>query len=168
MKIFLGSDHVGIKQKEKVKVFLENAGYEVDDCGAHTYDKDDDYPDFIGKAAKGVSKDPDNSLGIVFGGSGQGEAIVSNKYNGVRCALFYSKAIPTESINIEGSKSRDPYEMLKLTREHNSANMLSIGIRFLNDEEILTAIRLWLNAAAATEPRHKRRIEKIKAIEKSR
>jgi len=168
MKIFLGSDHAGVKIKETVKSFLEGEGYEVQDCGAYNYDKYDDYPDFIGKAAKGVSKDPENALGIVFGGSGQGEAIVSNKYNGVRCALFYSKAIPTESINIEGNLSSDPYEMLKLTREHNSANMLSIGIRFLKEEEILTAIKLWLNAPLATETRHKRRIDKIKAIEKSR
>src|SRR5581483_3001886 len=87
MKIYLGTDHAGFELKEKLKTFLQEKGYEVEDCGAYSFDKEDDYPDFIGKTAEKVSQSP-NDFGIVIGGSGQGEAMVANKYNNVRCALF--------------------------------------------------------------------------------
>ena len=83
MKVFLGTDHAGFELKEKIKSYLQELGYEVEDCGAFTFDKNDDYPDFIARAAMGVSKDPD-SRGIVFGKSGAGEAIVANKIKGIR------------------------------------------------------------------------------------
>src|SRR2546429_356366 len=98
MKVFLATDHTGVELKNKVLEFLQKEGYEAVDCGAYTYDKDDDYPDFIGKAAEEVSRDPENSRGIIFGGSGQGEAMVANKYKGVRCALFYTPALPTQAV----------------------------------------------------------------------
>jgi ribose 5-phosphate isomerase B len=129
MKVFLATDHTGLELKNKAKVFLQGLGYEVEDCGAYEVDKNDDYPDFIGKAAENVSKDPENVKGIIFGGSGQGEAMVANKFKGVRCALFYSKAVPVQSVNAEGRESNDPFEIIKLTREHNLANMLSLGVR---------------------------------------
>jgi ribose 5-phosphate isomerase B len=100
-----------------------------------------------------------------LGGSGQGEAMVANKFKNVRCALFYAPAVPTQAVNVEGTKSTDPFEMLKLTREHNGANMLSIGFRFVKDEDVFTAIKLWLKAPDPTVERHMRRIEKIKAFE---
>jgi len=78
MKVYLATDHAGFDLKEKIKEFLKQEGYEVEDCGAHTLDPEDDYPDFISKAAKSVSKDPE-SKAIILGGSGQGEAIVANK-----------------------------------------------------------------------------------------
>lgn len=165
MKVFLGTDHTGLEIKNNVMKYLQGLGYDVEDCGAYEYDKDDDYPDFIGKAAQAVSKDPQNCRGIVFGGSGQGEAMVANKYKGVRCALFYSKAVPAQAIDVTGQKSEDPFEILKLTKLHNGANMLSIGIRFLTEEEIKKAIKVWLEAPDAHEERHLRRIEKIKKIE---
>lgn len=166
MKIFLATDHAGLDIKNNVHKVLKELGYEVEDCGAFEPDPDDDYPDFISVAAKKVSEDPDNHRGIIFGGSGQGEAIVANKFSGVRCALFYSPAFAKVAINIEGDKSTDPFEILKLTREHNNANMLSIGFRFLKEEDIMAAIKVWLEAPGASAERHLRRIEKIKQLEK--
>jgi ribose 5-phosphate isomerase B len=166
MKVYLATDHTGIELKNKVITFLQKEGYETVDCGAYEYDKYDDYPDWIGKAAQKVSEDP-QERGIIFGGSGQGEAMVANKFKNVRCALFYTPAIPTQSVNIEGDKSTDPFEILKLSREHNQANMLSIGFRFVKDNDVLQAVKIWLETPDPTEERHKRRVEKIKKIENS-
>lgn len=166
MKIYLATDHTGLSLKNKVLLFLQNKGHDVEDCGAYSVDNDDDYPDWIGKAALKVSQNP-LAKGIIFGGSGQGEAMVANKYHNVRCALFYSPAVATQAIDIEGEKSTDPYEILKLTRVHNGANMLSIGFRFITEEEVYTAIDVWLNTPDPTEERHKRRIDKIKKIEET-
>ncbi len=163
--IYLATDHTGFELKNEVKEFLQEKGYEVEDCGSYEYDKDDDYPDFIAKAAEKVSQDS-GSLGIVFGGSGQGEAIVANKFPNVRCALFYSLATPLGVADISGRESSDPFEILKLTREHNQANMLSIGVRFLKKEDVLKAILAWIEAPTKAEERHLRRVEKIKNIEK--
>ena len=165
MKIYLATDHAGLDLKNKVKNFLEKENYQVEDCGAYQYDKEDDYPDFIHKAAQAVSQDPENSKGIVFGGSGQGEAIVANKSPKVRCALFYAPAIPAHSINAEGDQSTDPFEMLRLTRDHNNSNMLSIGFRFVKEEDVLKAVKIFLTSPGPTAERHLRRIGKISKIE---
>jgi ribose 5-phosphate isomerase B len=164
MKVYLGTDHTGFEIKNKIKAYLEDKGHEVIDCGAHEYDKDDDYPDFIGKAAEGVSGDT-GSMGIVFGGSGQGEAMVANKYKGVRCALFYSPAVAPGVIDVGGGVSTDPFEMLRLTRAHNNSNVLSIGVRFLIEEQIIQAVDTFLDAPFTKEERHVRRIDKISQIE---
>lgn len=164
MKVYLGTDHSGFEMKNKIKGYLEGEGYEVVDCGAHKYDKDDDYPDFIGEAAEGVVKDP-GSMGIVIGGSGQGEAMVANKIKGVRCALFYSPAVPAAAIDISGKQSEDPFEMLRLTREHNNSNVLALGIRFLKEDNIFKAIKIFLESPYSGGERHARRIKKIKEIE---
>lgn len=164
MKVYIATDHAGFELKEKVKAFLEKEGYEVVDCGAYQFEKEDDYPLFIGKAAENVSKDV-MSRGIVFGGSGQGEAIVANKYKGVRCALFYSLCAPIGATDVSGKISSDPFEMLRLTREHNDSNMLSLGARFLKEEEAIKAVKIFLEAQFSREERHKRRIEMIKEIE---
>ncbi len=146
MKVFLATDHAGFEMKEKIKEFLKKEGYEVEDCGAFQFDKDDDYPDFISKAAEAVSKDPNNSKAIILGGSGQGEAIVANKFPNVRAAVYHGK-VP---------------EMPKLTREHNDSNILSLGARFLTVKEAIEAVKLFLETPFSEEPRHVRRIEKIK------
>jgi ribose 5-phosphate isomerase B len=166
MKVYLATDHVGFELKNKLKAFLTEKGYEVEDCGADSFNKDDDYPDFISKAAKAVSESPD-SRGIIFGGSGQGEAIVANKFKNVRCALFYSKAVPLKETDITGKESSDPLEMIKLTREHNNANMLSIGVRFVDEEDVFKVVEMWLATEFSKVERHVRRIEKIKDIERS-
>lgn len=165
MKIYLATDHTGIDIKNKVKEFLQKEGHKVEDCGAYEFDKNDDYPDFISKAAEGVSIDPSNSRGIIFGGSGQGEAMLANKYPGVRCALFYSPAMPAQAVNVEGRRSEDPFEILKLTREHNWANMLSLGARFLKEKDVLKAVKIWLESPDPKDERHIRRVEKIEKIE---
>lgn len=165
MKVYLAADHTGVQLKDKVYKMLMETGFDAVDCGAFEYNKYDDYPDFIWKAAENVSKDPDKSRGIVFGGSGQGEAMVANKAKGVRCALFYTTALPTQAVNIEGRQSTDPFEILKLTREHNGANMLSIGVRFVKEEDVFKVVKLWLEAPDPRDERHVRRIEKINKIE---
>ncbi len=167
MKVYLGTDHAGFELKEKVKEFLQNQGYEIEDCGAYSFDKDDDYPDFIGKAAQNVSNNPENSKAIVFGGSGQGEAIVANKFPSVRCALFYGPVAPSEATDISGKISDDSFEMLKLTREHNNSNVLSLGVRFLGVDDALKAVKLFLDSPYSGESRHQRRIDKISNLEKS-
>lgn len=165
MKIYLATDHAGFSLKEKVKVFLQDKGYDIVDCGAPTFEKDDDYPDFISKAAAGVSYDPENAKGIILGGSGQAEAMVANKFPHVRCALFYAAVVPVGAADVTGRKSDNPLEMIRLTREHNDANMLSLGARFLTDEETCKVVDLWLTTPFSKHERHKRRIEKIEKIE---
>lgn len=164
--VYLATDHAGFELKEKVKKYLQELGYEAEDCGAFKFDKDDDYPDFIAKAAEKVSQDPD-SRAIVFGSSGQGEAMVANKFPNVRAAVFYCPCVPAHSVDVTGRESSDPFEMIRLTREHNNANVLSLGAKILKDEDALRAVKLWLEAPFSSEPRHLRRIEKIKRIEES-
>ncbi len=146
-KIFLGTDHAGFELKEHVKKHLLKLGMEIEDMGAHKLDSKDDYPDFIVPAAKKVSKNP-NSKGIVFGASGQGEAIAANKIKGIRAALYYGGNM----------------EIVKLSRTHNNANILSLGARFLEKEEATEAINLWLKTDFSNESRHIRRIKKISKI----
>lgn len=165
MKLYLAADHAGFELKEKVKTFLEGKDYEVKDCGAETFDPNDDYPDFIKKAAKEVSNDPDNSKAVIFGGSGQAEAMVANKYPGVRCAIFYAALPPFGAADFTGRKSNDQMEMIRLTREHNDANVLSIGARFITEQTAKIAIEQWLQTNFNNEERHVRRINKIKEIE---
>src|SRR5689334_2943550 len=118
MKVYLATDHAGFHLKEKLKQFLQEKGCNVEDCGAYEYDKNDDYPDFISKAAEAVSQNPQN-VAIIFGSSGQGEAMVANKYKNVRAAVFYGPVLPVKEVDASGRKSEDPYEMIRLTREHN-------------------------------------------------
>lgn len=165
MKIVVACDHAGFDFKEKVKEFLIKEDYSVEDCGAFTFDKHDDYPDFISKAAKIVSGDPENIKGIVFGRSGQAEAMLANKFKNVRCALFYAPAIPVGAADVTGRVSTDPFEMIRLTREHNNANMLSIGGAFIKEQDLLKVVKLWLDAPFPGHERHVRRIEKIRNIE---
>lgn len=165
MKIFLASDHAGFELKEKIEEFLKSKGQDVVDVGPNEFDPKDDYPDLISKAAEEVSKDPGSSKAIIFGGSGQAEAVVANKFPGVRCALFYAAAAPFQAADITGRKSDDPFEMIRLTREHNDANILSIGARFVKEDDAKKAVDVWLNTEFSGEERHVRRIEKIKKLE---
>lgn len=164
--IYLASDHTGFELKNKIIDLLKEEGNEVEDCGAFELNPNDDYPDFISKAAEKVSADP-QSVGIIFGGSGQGEAMMANKFPNVRCALFYGSVMPVKAVDITGRQSTDPLEIVKLTREHNHANMLSIGIRFLTEEDIIKAIKVWLNTPFSNEERHVRRVNKIIEIEQN-
>jgi ribose 5-phosphate isomerase B len=156
MKIFIGSDHAGFGLKDNLVNMLKENGHEVIDCGAHEFDPADDYPDFIIPVAKAVSADPDNIKGIVIGGTGQGEAICANKFKGVRCALWYGKGNQIAS---------DTEAVIALTREHNNANILSIGARFVTEEDTLAAVRLWLETPFSGDERHVRRLSKIAGLE---
>lgn len=146
MKIYLATDHAGFEYKEKVKALLEKLGHEPIDCGAFSYDKDDDYPDFCADAARKVASDP-GSFGIVFGKSGAGEAIVANKIKGIRAFL---------AINAQN---------VKLAREHNDANVMSIGFEFIKEQDIETLLKTFLETPFSGEERHKRRIQKIAKLE---
>lgn len=145
MKIYFGSDHAGFYMKNALVEFVRELGFEAKDCGAHTFDQDDDYPDYIKRVAQAVSDDPDNNRGIILGASGQGEDMVADKFPNVRSAEYYG----------------DNLEIIKLSREHNNANVLSLGARFMTLVEAKEAVKLWLETVFSNEERHKRRIEKI-------
>jgi len=144
MTIHLASDHAGFEMKEFLKAALLELEFEVTDHGAFEYDDEDDYPDYIKLAAAEVSINPEDNRAIIFGGSGQGEAISANRFANVRATTYYHF---------------DP-EIIKLSREHNDANVLSIGARFLSNEEILESVLFWLEIEFEGG-RHSRRIEKI-------
>ncbi|OGI73934.1 ribose-5-phosphate isomerase [Candidatus Nomurabacteria bacterium RIFCSPHIGHO2_02_FULL_41_18] len=162
MKIYIGADHAGYEFKKKLKEYLTNLGlgYEVEDMGAFTYDEDDDYPDFVRPVAEAVAKDEGN-VGIVLGGSGQGEAMCANRVPGIRAALFYGEALPKEAIDVQGEKSADLFEIVKIARVHNNANILSLGVRFLSEDEAKYATELFLKTEFKGEERHIRRINKL-------
>ena len=143
MKIHLATDHAGLELKNSIKAHLLTKGYNVTDHGAHEYDALDDYPDFIFPCARAVASDPERR-GIILGGSGQGEAMAANRIKGVRAAVFYN----------------GPKEIVKLSRGHNNANILSIGARFMSEEEIHDVIELWFEEPFESG-RHQRRIEKL-------
>ncbi|MEK7621786.1 MAG: RpiB/LacA/LacB family sugar-phosphate isomerase [Patescibacteria group bacterium] len=155
MKIFLGADHAGFELKEILKKYLrDELGIEVSDEGAFALNPDDDYPDFVRIVAQRVAGDPTGSRGIILGGSGQGEAIVANRFKNVRAVVYYG--LPRVEPRDDGS-----LDIIKLSREHNDANILSLGARFITPEEAKGAVKLWLETRASDEPRHARRIKKI-------
>jgi len=144
MKIFLGTDHAGFELKEKIKAYLKAEDHHVEDQGAYAFDPNDDYPDYIKVVARLVAADS-ASRGIILGGSGQGEAICANRFSKVRATVYAG-----------GSQ-----ELVKLAREHNNANVLSLGARFISFEEVKTVIKLWLNTPFGGEERHARRNAKL-------
>jgi len=155
MTIHLATDHAGYKLKEVIKKWLEDGNYKVKDHGAFSYDKQDDYPDFIKPAAKAVARSQIKSgmtedRGIIFGGSGQGEAMVANRLLNVRAAVFYGPL-----------QSKYKKEII-LSREHNDANVLALGAQFLTKQEAINAVKLWLKTPFSKAIRHKRRIKKFK------
>ena len=161
MKIYIASDHAGYDLKEKLRNFLIDLGHEAEDKGPLIFDANDDYPDFIKPVAEAVARNLEGSLGIIIGGSGQGEAMCANRVSGVRAMAFYGPRLPLGVINVEGHKSEDPYEIVRLSRLHNDANVLSIGARFVSEEEARQAISTFLDTEFLGEERHVRRIKKI-------
>tara|TARA_B100001996_G_scaffold334448_1_gene284570 strand:+ start:2795 stop:3232 length:438 start_codon:yes stop_codon:yes gene_type:complete len=143
MKIHVATDHAGLDLKNIIRDHLKEIGHDVKDHGAYEYDALDDYPDFIFPCAKAIASDP-KSKGIILGGSGQGEAMAANRIKGCRAAVFYN----------------GPIDIIKLSREHNDANILSIGARFMSNDEILSVIDIWLDEPFAGG-RHRRRLDKL-------
>lgn len=160
MKIAITTDHSGFAALKELRTFLESLGHMCVDFGPQTFDPEDDYPDFMFPAAKAVA-DGSCDIGIIMGGSGQGEAIAANRIKGIRCAVFYGSVIAKTAIDAEGTMSDDPYEIVKLSRQHNNANVLSLSARFLTMDEMKQASQVWLETPTTDVERHLRRIAKL-------
>jgi ribose 5-phosphate isomerase B len=160
MKIALATDHAGFEQLKALQAYLESLGHECWNFGPQTFVPGDDYPDFIKPAAEKVGNS-ECERGIILGGSGQGEAMTANRFKNVRCAVFYGPAVPLRAVDTEGHESRDPYEIIRLSREHNNANMLSLAARFVSLEDMKQVVKLWLETDFSNEEHHQRRINKI-------
>lgn len=143
MNVFLAADHAGFELKQALIPYIGTLGHEAVDLGAQEYAPEDDYPDFITPCALRVAEE--GGMGIILGGSGQGEAMAANRVAGIRAAVFYGG---------------DP-EFVRLTREHNDANILSLGARFLTEEDAKAAVALFLATPFSHDERHIRRIGKF-------
>lgn len=156
MNIYLATDHAGFALKERVKAFLTSgavgSAYNIVDCGAAAFDATDDYPLLIARAAAAVARNPSEHRAIVFGHSGQGEAMVSNRFPGVRATVWY------------GGTDECNRGIITLSREHNNANILSVGAAFVTAEQATAIIALWLSIPFSCEERHSRRIEEIERV----
>lgn len=147
-RVFLGTDHAGYALKEHLRAVLAADGHDVVDCGATAYDAEDDYPAYcIDAATRAVAE---GTYAVVLGGSGNGEQISANKVPGARAALCWS------------------VEIARLAREHNDANVCSLGARFLSDDDAVEVVRAFLATPFSAEPRHARRIDEISAYEARR
>lgn len=148
MKIYIASDHGGFKYKEELKKFLESKGYEVEDMGNTKLDPSDDYPDFVLPLAEAVAR-KEGSSGIVLGRSGNGEQIAANKVQGIRAALCLTEV------------------MARKAREHNDANVLSLGADYIDLVTAKKIVDTFLETPFSNQGRHKRRVEKISSYEAS-
>lgn len=155
MKIYIGTDHAGYVLKEKLVSSLKAQGYEVIDKGAYEYNEHDDYPDFVMPVGEEVSKDPNNVKGIIMGATGQGEAIAANKFPHVRAVVYYGQSHCVVD---------DEADIIVRSREHNDSNILSLGARYLTEEEMMDSVNLWLKTPYTGSERHVRRLAKIDKI----
>ena len=149
MRVFLGTDHAGFELKEHLLAVLTEAGHEPVDCGALEYDAEDDYPPFCFEVGERTVVEP-GTLGVVIGGSGNGEQIAANKVAGVRAALVWNRDTAT------------------LARQHNDANVISIGARQHSPEEAAEFVLLFLDTAFSGDERHARRIALVSDYERDR
>lgn len=155
MKLYLATDHAGFELKEEVKRELEERKdalgiKEITDCGALHFQEGDSYPEYMAMAAKQIQHDAvhEPSMGIIFGGSGQGEAIVANRFKHVRAIVYAGGDL----------------ELVRLGREHNDANVLSVGARFVTLEQTIEAITLFLTTPFSHEERHADRVVRIEEV----
>jgi ribose 5-phosphate isomerase B len=148
MRVYLGSDHAGFELKEHLVAWLTANGHDPVDCGPAVYDAVDDYPVYVLRAAERTVADP-GSLGIVIGGSGNGEAIAANKVKGVRAALAWNE------------------DTAMLGREHNDANVISIGARMHDQDTATRFVELFLATPYSKEERHSRRIAMLESYEET-
>ncbi|CCH76120.1 Ribose-5-phosphate isomerase B [Nostocoides japonicum T1-X7] len=147
MRVHIGGDHAAYDMHQDLLAFLRAEGHEVTNHGAFELDPEDDYPVFCLRAAEAVAADPE-SLGIVLGGSGNGEQIAANKVPGIRAALCYDD------------------EMAQLARQHNNAQVISIGGRMTSFEQARSMVRVFLSTSFSGVERHQRRIDMLAAYEK--
>lgn len=154
-KVFIATDHAGFALKESLIPFIRSLGHEVEDCGAYSYEEGDDYPDTVHPCAKKVAEN-ERSFGVVIGASGQGEAIVANRVRGIRAAVYYGKAAKKQT-DADGKE----LSLIESERQHNNANILSLGARFISEEEAKGVVKQFLETSFSGEERHIRRIEKL-------
>lgn len=147
--IHLGTDHAGLVLKDQVRTWLESESFLVVDHGAHSFDGEDDFPDFVVPAVKAIVGRSETAA-IIFGGSGQGEAIAANRIAGARAAVYYG-----------GEETIVP-----LSRQHNDSNVLSIGARFVTEDMSKRVIWEWLHTGALADPKYARRNQKVEQIER--
>lgn len=162
MKLALSTDHAGFAQLQKLQNMLTNAGHECTNFGPSKYDPTDDYPNFIKPAALAVTSGTCDR-GIIFGSTGQGEAMVANHIKGIRCAVYYGIAMPLGVLDADGGTAKDEFEILRLSRQHNDANILSLAGRFLTQSAIEQAVTIWLATEFSGLERHQRRINAIES-----
>lgn len=146
--VFLATDHAGLEHKQAVDDYLKENGYTTTDFGAFMKNPEDDFPIFISQAARTISTNPEGHAGIIFGGSGQGEAMMANRFPEVRAAVYYG----------------GDTEVVRLAREHNNANVLAIGARFVSIEDSIKAVSLWLSTAPLPDKKYARRNQQIEQI----
>lgn len=155
MKLYIAADHAGYTLKEALRPYLSDLGHTVTDCGALALEAGDDYPDFVLSCARQVAGDA-GSFGIVIGASGQGEAMVANRVLGIRAAVYYGGE-PRTQMDAEGAE----LGLIASVRAHNDANVLSLGARFVSEEEAKAAVTLFLETPFSGAERHVRRIAKF-------
>ena len=149
MKLLVAADHGGFELKNKIFAFLKAEGFDVEDMGAHVLDPLDDFPKIMIPVAMRVVSDPENTRAIILGRSGQGEAIVCNRFPGIRATVYHGKNM----------------EIIRLSRKDNDSNVLSLAGQFIEEEEAKEAIRLWLSTPFSTDPKYARRNEMLDNIE---
>ena len=159
-KIFIAADHAGFTLKNALVEHIRTLGYDIEDMGAFSQEPEDDYPDFMTPLAKKVASIPE-ARGIIIGGSGQGEAMCANRVSGVRAAVFYGPMRVTAALDVDGGRSEDGFDAVRLPRRHNDANVLSIGARFVSGDEADQAVRIFLETPFSGSPRHIRRLAKF-------
>lgn len=147
MNIYLASDHAGFELKKELVPYLNGKGYEAIDCGAFEYNEEDDFTEWIPKAVEKVLEDV-GSVGIILGGSGEGEAMAANRFKGIRATAYYG-----------GDK-----KILELSKQHNDANILSLGARFITTEEAKEAVDLWLATEFSGKEKYERRDEELDTL----
>lgn len=149
MKILLASDHAGYELKNKIFAYLKSENFDVEDMGAHILDTGDDYPKIMLPVAMKIVCGPEDTRAIIFGKSGNGEAMMVNRFPGVRAAVYYAKNL----------------DIIRLSREHNNANVLSIGAGFVEEGDAIEAVKLFIATPFSGDPRHVRRNDMLDNIE---
>lgn len=160
MKLFFAADHGGYELKQTLLAYAKELGHDVKDCGALTYDEHDEYPDFVMPCARTVAT-TEGSMGVVIGGTGNGEAMAANRIPSARAALFYGPAMAVAPVDAEGTAgTQDGYDIVRLARRHNNANILSLGARFVTNETAKEALRIFLSTEFEGG-RHEGRVAKL-------
>ncbi len=149
MKLLVAADHGGFELKGKIFNFLESQGFDVEDMGAYTLDPNDDFPKIMIPVAMRVVKDPENTRAIIMGRSGNGEAMISNRFPGARAAVYHGGNL----------------EIVRLSRKDNNSNILSLAGDFVKEEEAKEAVKIWLGTPFSTDQKYARRNEMLDTIE---